>query len=274
MVGTSPDRMAEWANVYAQVFIETKIEDNIDKTRQVYKVISDRLDPLRKQVADSEQKLVDFRTRQDGLLFADQDKNVISEQVNTLTTEYAQAKSDRIRLESRLNALTRLHESGMAEAAFSDVLNDETIQGLRQERGKLRAELNDKLRTYKPEHPVIQDLKARIAGLDQRLKDQIEALLTSTKTDYEIVKGREQSLYNNIQQLKKQSIELSRQTLELEKLRREYDQDKTFLEQMVTRSKEVDLSANVIMNNISVVDPAQVPGAPFRPNLPLILVLR
>ena len=121
----------------------------------------------------------------------------------------------------------------MAEAAFSEVLNDETIQALRQERGKLQAELDDKLRTYKPEHPVIQDLKARIAGLDQRLKDQIEALLTSTKTDYEIVKGREQSLYSNIQQLKQQSIELSRQTLELEKLRREYDQDKTFLEQMV-----------------------------------------
>ena len=271
MVGTSPERIAEWANMYAQVFIETSIEDNIDKTRQVYKVISDRLDPLRKQVADSEQRLVDFRTRQDGLLFADQDKNVISEQVNTLTTEYAQAKSDRIRLESRLSALTRLHESGMAEAAFSDVLNDDTIQGLRQERGKLRAELDDKLRTYKPEHPVIQDLKARIAGLDQRLKDQIETLLTSTKTDYEIARGREQSLYSNIQQLKQQSIELSRQTLELEKLRRAYDQDKTFFEQMVARSKEVDLSANVTMNNVSVVQPAQVPGAPFRPNLPLIL---
>ena len=272
MVGTSPDRVAEWANGYSQVYIETNIEDNLEKTRQVYRVISDRLDPLRKQVADSEQKLVDFRTRQDGLLFADQDKNVISEQVNTLTTEYAQAKSQRIRLESRLNALTRLHESGMAEAAFSDVLNDETIQALRRERGKLQADLDDKLRTYKEEHPVIQDLKARIAGLDQRLKDQIETLLTSTRTDYEIVKGREESLYNNIQQLKKQSIDLSRQTLELDNLRREYDQDKTFLEQMVARSKEVDLSANVFMNNISVVDPARVPGAPFRPNLPLILM--
>ena len=273
MIGTSPDRVAEWANAYAQVYIETRIEDNLDKTRQVYKVISDRLNPLRKQVADSEQKLVDFRMRQDGLLFADQDKNVISEQVNTLTSEYAQAKSQRIRLESRLNALTRLRESGMAEAAFSEVLNDETIQALRQERGKLKAELDDKLRTYKEEHPVIQDLKARITGLDKRLKDQIEALLTSTRTDYEIVKGREESLYNNIQQLKQQSIALSRQTLELEKLRREYDQDKSFLEQMVTRSKEVDLSANVIMNNISVVQPAQAPAAPFKPNLPLILTL-
>lgn len=271
MIGTAPDRITEWANVYAQVYIETTIEDNIDKTRQVYKVISDRLDPLRKQVANSEQKLVDFRMRQDGLLFADQDKNVISEQVNTLTTEYAQAKSDRIRLESRLNALTRLHRSGMAEAAFSDVLSDATIASLRQQRGSLQADLDDKLRTYKPEHPVIQDLKAQIAGIDKRLKDQIEALLTSTRTDYDIVKGREQTLYNNIQQLKQQSIELSRQTLELEKLRRAYDQDKTFLEQMVARSKEVDLSANVTLNNISVVQPAQVPGAPFRPNLPMIL---
>ena len=272
MTGTNPERVTEWANVYAQVYIETSIEDNLEKTRQVYKVISDRLDPLRKQVADSEQKLVDFRMRQDGLLFADQDKNVISEQVNNLTTEYAKAKTERIQIESRLNALNRLQQNGMAEAAFSEVLTDSTIQDLRQLRGKLQAEIDDKLRTYKPEHPVILDLKAALAGVDKRLKDQIEALLTSTKTDYEIVKGREQSLYNNIQQLKQQSIELSRQTLELEKLRREYDQDKNFLEQMVARSKEVDMSANVVMNNISVVEPALVPGAPFKPNLPLILM--
>lgn len=273
MTGRSPERVTEWANIYAETFLETNIEDNLERTRQVYNVISERLDPLREQVEESERRLVDFRTRQDALLFADQDKNVISEQVNTLTSEYARTKSERIRLETQLSALNRLREAGLEDAASSDVLTDRTIQDLREKRGQIKAELTDKLRTYKPEHPVIRDLGAALEGIETRLRDEVDALIASTRTDYEITRGREESLFNNIQQLRQESIELSRQTLELESLRRQYEQDKNFLEQMIARSKEVDLSANVALNNLSIIEAARVPAGPFSPNIPRLLAI-
>ncbi len=254
MVGSDPERITEWLTLYVQVYIETHISDNVDRTREVYEVISSRLDPLRDKLDESERQLMEFKERQDGLLFADQDKNVISEQINTLTTEYAQTKADRIRLETKLNALRRLRQSGLAEGSFSEVLGDTFDPGAPPAARRPAGPAHREAPTYREEHPVIRDLRTRIASIEKRLDEQITTLVTSTQTDYEIALSREQSLFNNIQQLKAESIQLSKQTLQYDQLRREYEQDETFLGKMMARSKEADISSTFALNNIRVID--------------------
>ncbi len=267
MTGSDAERISEWLNVYIQEYIAANIDDSLERTRQVYSVIQSKLEPLREQVEQSEERLTKFRERKDSLLFADEDKNVITEQVNTLTTEYAKAKADRIQLETKIAALRQLRAEKIAETSFPEVLNDPTIQSLQQQKNAVEVDLNDKLRTYKEGHPVIKELRSRLNGIDARIAAQIKTILTSLEADYEIKKLREQSLYANIQQLKNQSIDLSKQTMEFEKLRRDYDQNKSFLEEMMSRSKEVDISSSADLNNVRVIDPARPPKAPYTPNL-------
>ncbi len=273
LTAKDPNRAAEWLNVYVQEFIALNIEDNLERTRKVYEVIQSKLEPLRKQVEDSEKALVKFKERRDALLFADQDKNVITEQVNTLTSEYAKAKAERIQLETKIAALKQLKAEKISEASFPEVMNDPTIQALTQQRNQLEVELAEKLRTYKEGHPIIKDLRSRLAGIDRQIEGQIDRIVTALKTDYEIKKRREQSLYANIQRLRDQSIELSKQTMEYDRLRRQYEQNKTFYEEMLSRSKEVDISSTAGMNNLRVIDPALPPKHPSSPNIRRTLAL-
>jgi polysaccharide biosynthesis transport protein len=273
LTATDPHRAAEWLNVYVEEYIAINIEDNLERTRKVYQVIQSKLDPLRKQLEGSEERLLSFKERKDALLVGDQDKNVITEQVNTLTSAYAQAKADRIELETKINALKRLRSENISEASFPEVLNDPTIQQLRQQKNQLEVELSEKLRTYKSGHPVIKDLRSRIGSIDSRITNQIKTIVDSLQTNYEIRRRREQALYDNLQQLRQQSIELSKQTLEYDKLQHEYDQNKKFYEQMLQRSKETDISSTAGLNNIRVIDPAHAPKAPYSPNPPRTLML-
>jgi len=267
LMASQPGDAAEWLNLYIQEYIAINIEDNLERTRKVYDVIQSRLDPLREQLERSETVLMEFREREDALLFADQDKNVISEQVNTLTSEYAAAKAERIRLETKLNALDRLASGSTSETSFPEVLQDATIQSLRGQRTTLEMDLNDKLRSLKDGHPVIKDLRSRISELEAKETEQIATIRAALETDYDIVRQRERSLFANIQQLKVESIELSKQSMEYERLRREYEQNKAFLEEMLARSKEVDISATASGNTARVIEPALVPGAPYTPNV-------
>ncbi len=267
MVGTDPERAAEWLNVYIEEYIAANIEDNLDRARKVYEVISSRLDPLRDQLAKAEEELMTFREREDALLFADQDKNVITEQVNTLTTEYAQAKAERIRLETKINTLASLSAADLAETAPAEVLQDVTVQKLRDQRDELQGVLADKLRTLREGHPEVKETRSRLVETERRLEDQIGTIRRSLQTQFDIVRRREQSLFDNIQQLKSQSIELSKQTMEYERLRRDYDQSKGFLEQMLARSKEVDITSTATVNNVRVIEPAAAPRRHFTPNL-------
>jgi len=273
LVGREQDAIAEWLNIYVEEYIAANIEDSLERTHQVYEVIQSRLDPLRVKVEESEQVLMDFSEREDAVLLADQDKNVITEQVNTLTTAYAETKTERIRLETKINALKNLRATRISEASFSEVLRDPTVQSMVQHRNDLRMELTEKLRSLKEGHPEIKELRGRISSLDQQISQQVETIRLSLQTDFDIVSRRERSLYDNIQQLRAQTINLSKQTLELDRLQREYDQNKMFLEDMLARSNEADIASTASLNNVRVIEPARRPGGPYSPNVQRTVML-
>jgi capsular exopolysaccharide synthesis family protein len=135
-----------------------------------------------------------------------------------------------------------------------------------QQRSDVQAQLTEKLRSLREGHPEVIDLRARVAGLNRRILDQVESIKQSLETDFDIVSRREQSLFNNIQSLRTQTINLSKQTLELDRLQREYDQNKAFLEDMLARSNEADIAGTASLNNVRVIEPARRPGGPFSPN--------
>jgi len=273
LTARDPHRAAEWLNMYVEEYIAANIEDGIDRTRKIYKVIQSRLDPLRKQVHQSEQELMKFRESEGAVLMADEQKNVITEQVDTLTTEYAKAKAERIRLETDMQALQRLKSEHFSAVSFPDILNDTAIASLLQKRDETQLELKNKLGTYKEGHPVIKELRSRLAGINQAIEERVQTLSRNLKTRYEIVRDREQSLFRNLESLRQQIIELSKKTMEQDRLQEIYKQNKQFLEEMLARSNEADLSATSWMNNIRVIEPAQAPEGPFSPNIPRTVAL-
>jgi capsular exopolysaccharide synthesis family protein len=273
LIGRQQDAIAEWLNIYIVEYKEANIEDSLERTKEVYEVIMSRLDPLKVKLAESEQTLMDFREREDAVLLADQDKNVITEQVNTLTTAYAEAKSERIRLETKLNALRNLRATHVSEGGFPEVLQDTTMQKLVQQRNDLQVQLTEKLGSLREGHPEIKELRARIGSLSQRIAEQVQTITISLQTDFDIASRRERSLYSNIQQLRDQAISLSQQTLELDRLQREYDQNKAFVEDMLARSNEADIASAASLNNVRIIEPARRPIAPYSPNVRRTVIL-
>ena len=81
MVSDDPERASEWLNLYIEEFMAANIEASLDRSKQVYKVIQDRMAPLQEQVVEAEANLMRYRERDDAVLFADEDQNVISEQL-------------------------------------------------------------------------------------------------------------------------------------------------------------------------------------------------
>ncbi|MCD4749526.1 MAG: polysaccharide biosynthesis tyrosine autokinase [Thermoanaerobaculales bacterium] len=273
LTSRDPNLASEWLNVFIDEYTAMNIEDNLERTRKVYEVIQSKLDPLRTQLAQSETLLLGFREKEGSLLFSDHEKNVISEQVDTLTTEYAHAKAERIRIETILAALRRIEASNVGEIALPEVMLNAAISQLRQQKNEIEMEITEKSGSLKPGHPVMKDLQSRLYGINELIQDQVKTLTASLETNFEIVKDREQSLLANLRTLKQESVELSRQSLELDRLEREYNQNKAFLEEMLARSKEADISATSAVNNVRIIEPAEPPGGPFSPNVQRIIML-
>ncbi|MBI5408606.1 MAG: polysaccharide biosynthesis tyrosine autokinase [Nitrospirae bacterium] len=137
-----------------------------------------------------------------------------------------------------------------AEAALQEYRARYNINILPQEKGESAAEdikaqyaqlqalFANYSQRYTEEHPKLVELKAQISSL----KNKIHGLEDSDKGN---------------------------QALEYRVLEREMQSNKRMYELLMERLKEIDLSSTLNVNNISVVERAEAPAKPIRPDLKL-----
>jgi len=122
------------------------------------------------------------------------------------------------------------------------VSGEDAIENIKVEYAKLSALLDNYSQRYTDEHPKMVELRAQI-----------------------------NSLKNKIQGL--EDVDMGNKTMEYMVLEREVQTNRQMYEVLLTRLKETNLSSTLTSNNISIVDGAEVPKKPVKPNLKLNMIL-
>ncbi|MFZ0107401.1 MAG: GumC family protein, partial [Thiobacillus sp.] len=132
----SPDARlaAEVANSVARVFINLNLARRLDATSYAKTFLQDRLQQVQAKLEESEKALVTF-ARQEELVKAGDNAEGGSIDTQVLvgfTTALTQAQQDRIRAETLYNSV-----QGTAIQALPEVMDNKTIQGLKERKSKL-----------------------------------------------------------------------------------------------------------------------------------------
>lgn len=262
--GQNPKELAEWANVLVDEYKKLNIEDNFERARDLQKVIQEKLDPFRQLLAQSEDQLAKFQSSSDQFI-GSSTKTVVSQQLERLTADYAQAQAERVAVESKLRGLENLLKQGLPLETYPEVLSNPTVQELNAQRTRAEVELSELKKTFKEGHPKVREVRSKLDELNAKVRSEINKIVGSIRSDFTIKKEREDSLLAKIQSLKEEAISAGQKNLELDKIQREYDQYKSFYQEMLQRSKEVDISGTVAVNNVRVIEPAIPPASPIRP---------
>lgn len=115
-----------------------------------------------------------------------------------------------------------------------------------------------------------ESIKTEYAGLQSLYANYAERYTDAHPKMVEL-KAQIESLKNKIQGL--EDINLGDKTMEYRVLEREVQTNKRMYEILLTRLKEIDLSSTLNVNNVSIIDRAQVPVKPVKPKVKLNLLL-
>jgi len=126
--------------------------------------------------------------------------------------------------------------TGIPDSEKKDSEKD-LIETLKQEQIRLEVELSEISRRYGPKHPQMVKVLSEIESIKSKL---------AVETENAIVLNKKATKY---------SI-----------LKREVDSNKEIYETLVKRAKETGVSEQLELSNIRIVDPAEVPRSPIRPN--------
>ncbi len=263
---------ADIANTLAGQYIDQNMELNLFASKQAGSWLLDRIGELRKKVEVSELALQKYK-EQTNILSLEKRQSIILQKVSEINTKVIEAKTNRIELETRYQQLAQLSKHpGMIES-LPAVINNELIREVKSEYVKSQREYSDLSKRYKHKHPKIIRSKSQVELLKNKIALEVDKIVNSIKIEYEVAKSREKSLDNSLDVLKKEALKMNQKGIKYGVLNREVNSNKEMYNILLKRLKETNLSGGLKNSNIRVIDIAEMPILPIRPNIGLNLLL-
>ena len=271
----TPHLSASIANQVAESFINSNLQRRYEASAYARNFLEKQIGKTRSDLEKSERQLVAYAQAQ-GIINTGSgqagstptDANSIQgESLIALNKALADATARRVSAEGA-------YRSGIAVGATADVTA--STQGLRQAKAQLEAEYQDKRTLMKPDHPDMVSLRSRIEELDRQVaRETSQASSGRTNTllaEYRGALAAEHALQGRVAALKGSVLDLRGRSIQYNILQREVDTNRSLYDALLQRYKEVGVAGGVGTSPVSIVDRADPPGAPYKPNLLLNLL--
>ncbi|MGN7161595.1 GumC family protein [Sphingomonas sp. SAFR-052] len=267
---TSPDAefSAKVANAWSEAFIQTNLERKLQATSYGRNLLQRQLAQQKERLDESQRQLVGYASQQRIINLPAQqngdgttsERSIVADDLASLNTALSQATAERIAAEAR-------YREGGRAGASSEALRNQAINTLRQRRAEYAAEYQKLLIQFEPEYPAARALKSQIDQLDRSISNEERRVSGSLETDYRGAVERERALQARVEQLKGSYLDLRRRSIQYNIYQQEVDTNRALYEGLLQRFKEIGVAGGVGVNNVSVVDQADVPQKPSSPRL-------
>lgn len=273
---TSPDPAfsAKVANAWAENFIQTNLERKIQATSYGRNLLQRQLAELKEKLDESQRQLVGYASAariinlpspsSDGGATAE--RSIVADDLAVINGELAQATAARIQTAARYKEVGR-------EGASAEALGNQAINNLRQRRAELSAEYERLMTQFEPEYPAAVATKSQIDQLDRSIAREESRVSGSLLADYRQAQERERALQAKVDQLKNDYLNLRRRSIQYNIYQQEVDTNRSLYDGLLQRFKEIGVAGGVGVNNVAIVDPANVPEEPSSPRLLINLAI-
>jgi capsular exopolysaccharide synthesis family protein len=276
-ISESPTLAAQITNSFADNFINSNLERRYEQSSYARQFLERQIAKHKTELEKSERQLVAYAQAQglittssagpDGEGGGGDTASLEGASLVQLNQALAQAQSRRVAAEQRYRQGQALNAGAVTEST----------SGLRAQRAGLIAEYEEKLASFKPEYPDMIRLKAKIDALDQQIRQEAGTVSggrgTTLAAEYRAAAAEERSLQGRVNALKNRVLTERGERIQYNILQREVDTNRGMYDALLQRYKQIGVAGGVGTNTVSIVDRAEPPGGPYKPNLMLNLLI-
>jgi len=275
-------RAAKLANAVARSFEKFHVERKLRTTSDAFHYLEEQKAKQENELLNSENALQKFREQAQEVSLDVSDKsNPVLVRLSRLNNQLTEVQLERIELETQFKVVEKTQdpESGDLDSANEELFNlavvraDPTIAEGRAkliEAEKERVTLSD---IYGPDHPQLQAAQARVSLLRTKLEQALKQLVGSLSAQLEMLKNQEEELRQEYEQQNQLAMQLARRSLEFNRLQYDVQRKRKLFDVLVERMREVDVTGDFAKTNVEVVETADVPKAPVKPQKARIILL-
>jgi polysaccharide biosynthesis transport protein len=262
-------------DAWSAAFVQTTLDRRYDATSYARRFLDERLTQLRARIDESERKVVAYATREGIVNLPSSvpstgggqvtgERSLVADDLANLNRELANATAARVLAESRLSS---------KGGEVTEAIENPAIATLRERRAVFAADYAKMMVQFEPQYPPAEALQTQIQQLDRSISREESRITGTLRQTYTASVARERELQRKVGQLKQGVLDLQRTSIEYNIYQRDADTNRQLYDALLQRYKEIGVAGGVGVNNIAVVDPADLPVKPSSPRLVLNLGL-
>ena len=272
---TSPQLAASVANAVAESFIDTAIQRRYESSAYARNFLERQINKTRGDLERSERSLVGY-AQQQGIINTTPAGQQSSGDTNSLQGDALVKLNDALAdATARRIAAEGAYRQSLSTGTTTDVT--QSTLALQQQLAQLQADYQQKRTFMKPDHPEMMSLRSQIDELQRQIGQQAARVSSSRSNtllaDYRAALSAERALQARVSQLKGAVLNLRGRSIQYTILQREVDTNRALYDALLQRYKQIGVAGGVGIAPVSIVDRADVPRLPFKPNLFLNLLL-
>lgn len=252
-------------NALARNYIDQNREYRFLAAKDATDWLEDRLAEHRQQVESAERALQKYR-EQNGAISPADGENIVVQKLSQLNAEVTRAKTERLQQEAMYVQLQRRQADHASLETFGPILTDPYIREEKTALSDLLRRQTELAETYGDKNDQMIAIKSLVEGAQARLDNEIQKVVQSLTTDYQVAVAREKSLVQALEDQKAEALLMNNKAIEYNVLQREVDSSKQIYDSLMQRAKETGVAAALTTSNIRIIDVAEKPRVPVSPN--------
>lgn len=264
-----PQLAAKVANGLASGSISASIERRYDASAYARKFLNDQLSRTKTALEESERAINDYSIK--AQLFRAPGRTVEGQTMEGQTLAAANLTATQASLNETRIQRVRAEQAFRTAGVDFQAEQAAGLSSLIDQRVTLQAQYEENLKLFQPDYPAMRELSAKIERLNNAISGE-RSRWKGNKIDelravYEAALRSEEDLNGQISLIKGDVESERSRMIQYNILQREVDTNRALYDALLQRYKQVGVASGVSASNVSLVDPARAPRAPFKPKL-------
>lgn len=261
---SDPNFAAAIANAFAQAYIDTNIELQVDPAKQYSVWFDKQAKELRERLAAAQARLSDYQLKH-GIVVTDERLDSEAQKLNELQAQIAIAEGQ--------SADTASKQRFGGGETLPEVMQSPLIQQLKSSIAINESKLQEMAGNLGRNHPQYKRAEAELVELKQQLAGETAKIAGSINASNRISRGKVSDLKATVEAQKARILDMRKRRDEAMVLVQEVEAAQKAYDAVTQRYTQSSLESHANQTNVSVLTPADPPIEPSFPKLLLNTIL-
>lgn len=262
---TNPQFAALAANTLAEEYTTQNLESRLATTNNTLDFLASELAAQQDKVQKSDAVVAQYREQKDAQSLDDR-ANIVNVKLSALHSQLLQANAEVQAAGIKYRQVEKVDVNSPTADTYDQIAMDSDVVVARGRVAALEVQEKSLGQRYGENHPQMLDLRMKLETARAELVAARMRVVDRIKNDYNRAVIKQGQLAGQLQGAKGDVDELARKAIDYNILKTEADSNREMLGRLIDERQKLLIVANSRQNNVKVMDRAQVPGAPIRPN--------